>query len=239
LRSSTNLSRLEKERFNVTLSQRIVVGSLKGITSLICRIDDAELGGVPKQGPLIIYCNHVNILEIPIVYTHLQPRIVHGMMLAERWKIPILRWMLDVTDTIPIHRGEADLLAIRQGLKALKKGEMIVILPEGTRSRDGKLQPAHPGVVLLALHSHAPLIPVAYYGAECYKENLRRLKRTDFHLRVGKAFHLDPHGATVTRPVREKMMDELMFQLAAVLPPEYRGHYADQAAATTQYIDFG
>lgn len=222
----------------MNLSQLLVVGFFRGITSLIARIDDAELEVVPKQGPLIIYTNHVNLLEIPIVYTHLQPRKVHGMLLAERWNIPLLNWALDVTGTIPIHREEADIHAIRTGLRILEKGEMLIIAPEGRRSHDGKLQPAHPGVVLLGLHSRAALIPVGYYGAERYKENLRRLKRTDFHLRVGKPFHLDAHGATVTRRVRKKMMDEMMRQLASVLPPEYRGQYADLSAASTRYINF-
>jgi 1-acyl-sn-glycerol-3-phosphate acyltransferase len=146
--------------------------------------------------------------------------------------------MLEATETIPIHRGEADLFAIRKGLKVLEKGEILVMAPEGTRSHDGKLQPAHPGVVVLALHSHATLLPIVYFGAEKYKENLSRLKRTDFHLRVGKPFHLNPHGEKVTRPLREKMMDEMMHQLAGILPPEYRGQYADPAGGTTHYIVF-
>jgi len=220
----------------VTFSQRLVVGTFKGITNLICRIDDVELCKVPKQGPLIIYTNHVNILEIPIIYTRLHPRRVHGMLLAERWKIPVLNYVLDVTETIPLQRGEADIDAIRKGLKALEKGEMIIIAPEGTRSHDGQLQPAHPGVVLLALHSRAPLLPIVYYGAENYTENLPRLKRTDFHIRVGTPFHLDERGEKVTRQVREKMMEEMMYQLASVLPPEYRGEYADQSTASTRYI---
>ena len=222
----------------VSISQRIVVGFFRSVTSLICRIDDAELEQIPKQGPLIIYTNHVNLMEIPIIYTHLQPRKGHGMVLAERWRIPLLNWALDVTETIPIHRGEADLLAIRRGLKVLEKGEMLIIAPEGTRSHDGKLQPAHAGVVLLTLHSHAPLIPVGYYGAERYAENLRKLKQTNFHLRVGKPFHLDTHGQPVTHQVREKMMNEMMVQLALVLPPEYRGQYADTPAGSTEYIFF-
>jgi 1-acyl-sn-glycerol-3-phosphate acyltransferase len=222
----------------VTVSQRLVVGTFKGITSLICRIDDAELAKVPRQGPLIIYTNHVNILEIPIIYTHMQPRRVHGMLLAERWKIPILNFVLDVTETIPLQRGEADIDAIRKGLEALEKGEMLIIAPEGTRSHDGILQPAHPGVVLLALHSRAPVLPVVYFGAEKYNENLSRLKRTDFHLRVGKPFHLDDKGEKVTRQVREKMIEEMMYQLAAILPPEYRGRYADVSEASTSYIDW-
>lgn len=221
----------------MTLSQRFIAGTVSAITRLICRIDAHGLERIPLQGPLIFYTNHVNILEIPIFYTHTLPRHVHGMMLAERWNNPVLRWMLDATETIPLRRGEADLTAIRQGLKALEKGEMIAIAPEGTRSHDGLLQPAHPGVVLLALHSGAPLVPVAYYGAENYKENLRRLKRTDFHLRVGKLFRLDPHGETVTRQVREKMMDEMMVRLAEIMSPEYRGVYRDSSAAQ-EYIVF-
>lgn len=222
----------------MTFSQRLVVGTFKVITSLICRIDDAQLEKVPRHGPLIIYTNHVNILEIPIFYTHLQPRCTHVMALAERWENPFFHWLLDVAEAIPLHRGEADFTAIRQGLKVLEKGEILIIAPEGTRSHDGKLQSAHPGVVLLALHSRAPLMPVAFYGAEKYRKNLPRLKRTDFHLGVGKTFRLDNRGEKVTRQVRGKMMDEMMYQLAGILPPEYRGRYADSSAATTRYIVF-
>lgn len=222
----------------MTLSQNLLAGTLKGITGLICRIDASQIKTVPNHGPLIIYTNHVNILEIPIVYTRLQPRRVHGMLLAERWNNPLLRWMLEVTETIPLHRGEADIRAIRMGLKVLEKGEILIIAPEGTRSHDGRLQSAHPGVVLLALHSQAALMPVAFYGAEKYKENLSRLKRADFHLRVGKTFRLETRGEKVTRLVREKMMDEMMYQLAWILPPEYRGRYADQSDASMSYIVF-
>ena len=222
----------------MTFSQRLVVATFKGITSLLCRIDDAQLKRVPNQGPLIIVTNHVNVLEIPIIYTRLQPRRVHGMVLAERWKNSIWRWILDTCETIPLHRGEADLASIHKALGYLERGEMLIIAPEGTRSGDGRLQPAHPGVVLLALHSHAPLLPVVFYGAERYKENLSGLQRTDFHLRVGKPFHLEGKGEKVTRLVRKKMMDEVMCQLAMLLPPEYRGEYADISATTTRYIVF-
>lgn len=222
----------------MSVSHTFVVNVLKGLTGLICRIDDKELEHVPGQGPLIIFTNHVNILEIPIIYTRLQPRLVRGMLLAERWEIPVVSWGLDVTRTIPLHRGEADLPAMRLGLEALNKGEMLIIAPEGTRSHDGKLQSAHPGVVLLALHSHAPLLPIGFYGAENYAANLRRLRRTDFHLRVGKPFILETHGERVTREVRQLMADEMMYQLASVMPPEYRGYYAHPSSASTRYINY-
>ncbi len=220
----------------MSFSQRLVSGVFKGLTSLICRIDDRELKRIPMQGPLIIYTNHVNVIEIPIIYTRLQPRRVHGMVLAERWDIPLLNWALDVTETIPLHRGEADFAAIRNGLRALERGEMLIIAPEGTRSHDGRLQQAHPGVVLLALHSGAKLVPVAYHGAENYAENLKRLRRTDFSMRVGRLFHLDTRGERVTQRLRQQMVQEMMFQLAALLPPEYRGAYADVSKGSERYI---
>jgi 1-acyl-sn-glycerol-3-phosphate acyltransferase len=222
----------------VNLSYRLIAISLKIVTSLICHIDAAEAEKVPPRGPLIIYTNHVNLLEIPILFTRLQPRIMHGMILAERWNIPVLKWMLEATHTIPLHRGEADIDAIRRGLQVLKQGEILVISPEGTRSHDGKLQRAHPGVVLLALHSQAPLLPVAYYGAENYKHNLSHLKRTDFHLKVGRPCHLDMHLPKVTRLVRQRIMDEMMIELAHLLPLKYRGYYATVPVIGSRYLVF-
>lgn len=220
----------------MSLSQRLIVVTLKAITSLICRIDDAELKRVPQNGPLIIYTNHVNILEIPIIYTHLQPRRVHGLVLAERWRNSILGWMLDSTETIPIQRATADIEAIRKGLEVLAKGEILIISPEGTRSHDGRLQPAHPGVVLLALHSAAPLLPIAYFGSEKWHENISRLRRTDFHIRVGKRIHLVTHGEKVTHGVRQEMLDELMRQLSELLPEEYRGNYTGYPVDDSTYL---
>ncbi len=230
---------MHQHRTRVNFSYTFINIGLKAITSLICRIDAADAERVPLHGPLIIYTNHVNVLEIPILFTRLQPRRLHGMILAERWNIPVLRWMLDVTETIPLHRGEADIDAIHQGLEVLKRGEILVIAPEGTRSHDGRLQQAHPGVVLLALHSQAPLLPVAYFGAENWTENLSHLKRTAFHLKVGRPFQLRAGTQKVSRAVRQRIADDMMVALAQLLPEQYRGYYAEVAMADTSFIANG
>jgi len=222
----------------MTLAHCIVVATLKGLTSLICRIDDAQLARVPDRGPLIIVTNHVNMLEIPIIYTHLQPRPVTGMVAAVRWKRRWSRWLLDVCGTIPVRRGEADVSAMRSAIEVLKAGRILIIDPEGTRSGDGRLQQGHAGVVLLALRSGAPLLPVVFYGSEHYKDNVRRLRRTDFHIAVGRPFCLDPGGVKVTRQVRRQMIDEVMGQMAALLPPAYRGVYSDLDTASETYLAF-
>ncbi len=220
----------------MSLSHRFLVWLFNVVTGTIFRIDDAQLERVPARGPLIIVVNHVNILEIPLIYARMQPRPVHGMVLAERWKNPVFAWGLDTCGTIPLARGDLNLESLRRALNYLKEGAMLIIAPEGTRSGDGRLQAAHPGVVSLALKSMAPLIPVVFYGAEGYKQNLKKLRRTDFHIAVGEPFTLNAGGEMVTRLVRQQMVDEIMYRLAACLPPQYQGEYANPSLWTEKYL---
>lgn len=222
----------------MSLAQGAVVSTFRLLTSLICRIDQSQLGKVPTRGPLIIVTNHTNILEIPIIYTHLQPRPVTGFVAAERWVHAWSRWLLDVCQAVSVRRGEPDVIAIRRGLDLLEKGYFVIVMPEGTRSGDGRMQQGHPGVVLLALKSGAPLLPIAFYGGEDYKENIRRLRRTDFHLAVGRPFYLDLGGEKVTHLVRRLMVDEVMFQVARLLPEGNRGTYGRVEGATSKYLRF-
>ena len=128
--------------------------------------------------------------------------------------------------------------AIRKGMEMLKAGYIVAIAPEGTRSGDGRLQKAHPGAVLLALHTGAPVLPLVTYGSERYRDNLRRLQHTDFHVVVGRPFTIDAGGIKVTRQVRRQMIDEVMYQMSALLPPAYREVYSDLSGATERYLAF-
>jgi 1-acyl-sn-glycerol-3-phosphate acyltransferase len=222
----------------MTLTYRVVTSTIKGLIRLLCRVDDAQLVRVPDQGPLILVANHVNFLEVPLLYTHLQPRPMAGFAKAETWDHPALRLLADLWGAIPLNRGEADMAALRQALEALEAGHILALAPEGTRSGHGRLQRGRPGVVLLALRSGAPLLPMVYYGGELFWRNLSRLRRTDFHIVVGQPFYLDASGVKVTREVRQQMTDEIMYQMAALLPPVYRGVYSDLAAATETYLRF-
>jgi 1-acyl-sn-glycerol-3-phosphate acyltransferase len=219
-----------------TLLFRLVNAVLKRLTRIACRVDDAQLARVPMQGPLIIIANHINFLEVPLIYTHLLPRPVTGFAKAEYWQNPLMRPLFKLWGGIPLNRGAADMRAFRLALEALEAGRIIAVAPEGTRSGDGKLQRAHAGVVILALRSKAPILPMAYYGGEDFWRNLARLRRTDFHVAVGQPFHLTVEENKVTSQARQQMADEMMYQIAALLPPAYRGVYADLSAATETYI---
>ena len=97
---------------------------------------------------------------------------------------------------------------------------------------------AHGGVAMLALKSGAPLIPVAHWGGENFGRNVKKFKRTDFNIRVGRQFYLDDHGQRVSKEIRQQMADEMMYQLAKLLPEEYRGEYSDIENATETYLRF-
>ncbi len=222
----------------MSLAFKAATYGIKGLTRLGCKIDDRELRKIAAHGPLIVVSNHISFLEVPVIYTHLQPRPVTGFAKAESWNNPLFKVLFNLWGAIPIKRGEADLSAMRKGIEALQAGKILGISPEGTRSQDGRLRKGHPGVVTLALNSGAPLQPLVYFGGENLNKNLRRLRRTDFHIRVGVPFYLDLRGEKLTREVRQKMVDEIMYQIAALLPPPYRGAYADMDSATQKYLRF-
>jgi len=91
---------------------------------------------------------------------------------------------------------------------------------------------------MLALQSGAPVLPLVFYGGERFWQNLRRLRRTPFHIVVGNPFCVQTDGAKARRELRQQITDEIMYQLAALLPPAYRGVYAALDAATETHLRF-
>jgi 1-acyl-sn-glycerol-3-phosphate acyltransferase len=211
--------------------------AIRVYTNVACRIDAPNLNEFPATGPLIVIANHTGQLEVPLLFAHLQPRRITGWAKIEAWDNWILRWVFNVWGIIPVRRGEADIQALKQALRALEQEYIFAIAPEGTRNKTGILRRAMPGTAIIALHSKAPIIPIAHWGGENFFSNLKRLKRTDFHIRVGKPFKLRVEGVKITGEVRKQIVDEMMYQLAALLPEEYRGEYADMSKATKEFIE--
>jgi len=222
----------------MSLVRQLTNSTLHGLTSTLCRVNAAQLSKVPERGPLILVANHVNFLEIPVLYTRLGSRPVVAFTKAETFDSWFMRSVFDLSKAIPVKRGEVDTTALKCAAQVLETGRILAVAPEGTRSGDGCLQRGQPGVVMLAMRTKAPLLPIAYFGGEAFWRNLPRFKRTDFHVVVGQPFYLDDRGARVTREVRQQMADEIMYQIAALLPPAYRGYYSNLAAATGTYLRF-
>ena len=205
---------------------------------ILCRVDAPDLHKVPMRGPLILISNHTGSLEIPLLFAWLRPRPITGWAKIETWDNPFKGWLFTMWDAIPVRRGEADMTATRAALAKLEQGYLFGVAPEGTRNKTGKLLRGHPGAVMLAMKSGAALLPVAHWGGEKFLSNLKRLRRTDFAMRVGRPFTLNTNGERISREQRQQVVDEIMYQLAALLPEEYRGEYSDMSKATTQFLKF-
>jgi 1-acyl-sn-glycerol-3-phosphate acyltransferase len=194
-------------------------------TRILCRIDAPNIETVPQKGPLIVISNHTGQLEVAVFLGQLAPRPLTGWAKMEAWDNAFLNWLFNLWGLIPVRRGEADISALRKAIKALEDEYIFGIAPEGTRNKTGRLKRAQPGAVLLAIRSNTPILPLVHWGGENFLMNLARLKRTDFHIRVGNPFILDLDGVKLTREIRQQIADEMMFRIAELMPPEYRGEY--------------
>ncbi len=205
-------------------------------TQVTCNIDAPNLQNFPSKGPLILISNHTGQIEAPLILAHLQPRRITGWAKAETWDNWFLRWIFNIWGVIPVRRGEADINALKGALRALENGLIFAIAPEGTRNYTGFLKRGMPGVVSVALHSGAAIIPIAHWGGENFMKNFKRLKRTNFHIRVGSPFKLNVEGKKVSAEVRQQIADEMMVQIANLLPEEYRGEYTEISTLPTPHI---
>jgi 1-acyl-sn-glycerol-3-phosphate acyltransferase len=191
---------------------------------IICKVDKAELKKIPRKGSFIIAFNHINFLEVPLIFVDLLPRKVHGIAKKETWDNPILHWMADCWDTISINRDGFTADTFRKVKSLLKKGSMVVIAPEGTRTGNGRMIQAHPGIISMAVQSKVPIIPIVHFGGELIWDNLKFFKRTSFKYRVGSPVHIVTKEKS--HSIRQELVDQLMYRMAKLLPEEYRGYYS-------------
>jgi len=192
---------------------------------LTCRIHAPDFQKFPTKGPLIVITNHTGQIEVPVLFALLQPRKMTAWAKVETWDNWFLNWVFTLWKIIPIRRGEADTSALRKAIDALNNGFIFGIAPEGTRNKNGRLLRAYPGTVLLAVRCGVPILPIAHWGGENFLKNLKSLKRTDFHIRVGETFRLKVDGVKMTHEIRQQIADEMMYHVAELMPQEYRGAY--------------
>ncbi len=219
----------------MTLTAKILTALVRALIAMTCKVDDRELHLVPKEGPLVVLFNHINFLEAPLIRTKLIKRDVYALTKQETWKNPIFRILADSWGGIPIDRSNPAVSSMRNAELVLKEQKVLFVAPEGTRSGNGQLGRGNPGLTSLALRTKSTVVPLAHYGGENFWPNLKRLKRTPITFRIGPLITIDaPHP--VTKQARLDITDQLMYELAALLPQQYRGEYAEQRQFERDYL---
>lgn len=223
----------------ISLTERVVNAVLRGIIRCVCVIDTRDLEKIPLTGPGILASNHTSIIEGPLYYAFLKVRGRRMTALGklELWKNPVTRFLMQTWRIIPINRSGPDRTALRRAMNSLDNGAFLGIAPEGTRSRSGELQKGRPGAAMLAIEANVPIFPVVQWGARDLTHNLRRLRRTPVQIAVGEPFYVRlPEARRPKTSELRRITDELMYQLAVILPEQYRGHYRDLSLMTTEFI---
>ncbi len=202
---------------------------------LVIQRDVKGAKNIPRRGPLVLASNHLNLADPPIL-TAVMPRRVVWMAKRELFDIPVAGFLYRMFGCIPVRRFEADLRALRKSQDALRRGHVLGMFPEGTRSGGRGLQRGEPGTALVAMRTGAPVLPVAIWGTEGVKLPSHFLRRTPVHVAFGEPFHL-PRGERLSKEQVEEGIEQIMRRIAVLLPPEYRGVYVDvpsaEAAAPT------
>jgi len=127
---------------------------------------------IPSHGPAIIAANHRSFFD-PFVIGTMARRPMYYVAKEELFNNPLIGWIVSALGAFPVRRGAGDLDTIRTAKELLARGEIVLIFPEGTRTRPGPLARPHRGVGRLALETGAPVVPVAVIGTEAIRRGWR------------------------------------------------------------------
>jgi 1-acyl-sn-glycerol-3-phosphate acyltransferase len=184
---------------------------------------------IPDIPSYIAVSNHVGRLDAGLVYYLLDRRDII-MLVAEKyrkhWWSRALVWAVN---GIYIDRFNADLNALREVFRRLKQGGVMVVAPEGTRSKSGTLQEARDGASFIAARTGLTIMPGGLVGTQDSEvaSRLKKFRRLDIELRIGPPFTLPPLERHDRAEQLKTYTDEMMCRIAVLLPPEMRGVYAD------------
>jgi 1-acyl-sn-glycerol-3-phosphate acyltransferase len=212
-----------------------------GLTHVLSHlVISAEVEGLdqdlPRSGPLIVVANHSSALDAPLITGYLAPRIrrpVHWMVKQELMTDRILGPIVRAYGSFGVQRGSADTDAYRTARAVLAAGRVLASHPEGTRSREGALVRARPGLARLALRSGAPILPVGGEGLERFLPRDTTIPRLFKRVRVrfGEPFTLAPPGGTDLHEGLAVATTEIMVRIGRLLPERQWGAYADEIRA--------
>lgn len=187
---------------------------------------------IPRTGPVLVVANHLHNLD-PVALNASFTRPIFFMAKQELFKNSTFAWLIRGVGAFPVDRQGADRAALRHAGLLLEEGLVVCVLPEGTRSTSRALQAGNPGVALLATRHDVPIVAVGITGTEHLpldsKATGGRWFRGRVTVTIGKPFRL-PQRRPGEKPDLLATTERIMLEIAALLPPEYRGVYAERLA---------
>jgi 1-acyl-sn-glycerol-3-phosphate acyltransferase len=195
---------------------------------------------VPERAPAILASNHLSFLDSIVVPMNV-PRPVYFLGKADYWDSWRTRWFFEGTGVVPIKRegeGAGD-AALATGVEILKRGDLLGIYPEGTRSPDGRLYRGKTGPVRMALEAGVCIIPIGLSGTDQAMPTGSYLpKREQVTIRFGAPLDLSRYRERRDDPfVLRSATDELMFEIMLLSGQTYVDEYASKVKSGSVRVD--
>ena len=197
------------------------------VRAVLCVVGRWKVTGRERipGGPLMVVSNHLSNADPPILGAAIARRRIRFMAKIELFKYPF-GVVPRLYDAFPVRRFEADLAALLNAERILKRGGVLGMFPEGTRSRSGMIGKPHPGTALIALRSGATVLPCAIVGTEQLSKPLNLLRKPRISIQIG-----EPIAVTQTRrPTEEQvsaLTDQIFEAIRSMLPSRYMAPYTE------------
>ncbi|MFH1283520.1 MAG: lysophospholipid acyltransferase family protein [bacterium] len=159
---------------------------------------------VPLNGPVIIASNHISLADPPIIGCSVR-RELHFAAKKELFEIPFFGWLITQVNAIRVNRGSTDFKAVREILTVLENGGGMIIFPEGTRHKPGKLGKPKQGVGFMARQSKASIVPTLIMGSD----KIKRFKKIRIYFSKPITFENIQKAELSDKEITDRVMEEI------------------------------
>jgi 1-acyl-sn-glycerol-3-phosphate acyltransferase len=165
---------------------------------------------LPKSGGVLVVCNHQSYLD-PILAAVGMSRAFHPMARESLFRPAPFAWIIRSLYAFPVRRSSADLAAVREALRRLKGGAVVLVFPEGTRTRDGSIGRLQGGPVLIAARAGVPVVPLVIDGAFESWPKGRRLPRPHLvRIACGRPLSAEEAAAGDPETIMARLRDQMV-----------------------------
>jgi 1-acyl-sn-glycerol-3-phosphate acyltransferase len=180
---------------------------------------------VPLDGPVILASNHASFLDPPLVGVGVK-RGINYLARDTLFRYPGVGWLLRKWNSVPVDREGAGAAGLKAILDRLLAGGAIILFPEGTRTRDGKLQPARAGIGLTVIKSTAVVVPARVFGTyEAYGRHLAWPRPRRIAVKYGSPMDFEKLRAEAKncskprlKEIYQEVADQIMAAIAKLEP---------------------
>jgi 1-acyl-sn-glycerol-3-phosphate acyltransferase len=172
---------------------------------------------LPEDGPLILAVNHMSFFDPPLAGI-CSRRAVYYLARKSLLEWPFFGPLFPAMNVIPVDRDGNDMAALKTVIRVIKQGSGVILFPEGTRSKDGHLQPAQAGIGFVIAKTGAPVVPMRIFGSfEAFPKNAKFPRRTPVTTVIGDPIHFTADDIPDhSRETYQKLSDRVMDAIASL-----------------------